>query len=338
MPFGLTNAPAAFMDLMNRVFRPYLDQFVVVFIDDILVYSKDAQEHEHHLRIVLQTLRENQLFAKLSKCDFWLKEVSFLGHIVYAEGIRVDPIKIEAIVNWKPPRNVTEMRSFLGLAGYYLRFVQGFSVIASSLTRLLRKGVKFEWVDKCQSSFERLKEILVEEPVLIQPTSGRDYTVYSHASRIGLGCVLMQDGKVVAYASRQLKPHEQNYPTHDLELAAVVFALKIWRHYLYGEKCRIFTDHKSLKYLLTQKDLDLRQRRWLELLKDYDCIIDYHPGKANVVADALSRKMISALTLKDYDWRFAPDGALLAQLNVIPELRQMIVNTQKNDDKLQELA
>ena len=338
MPFGLTNAPVAFMDLMNRVFRPYLDQFVVVFIDDILVYSKDAQEHEHHLRIVLQTLRENQLFAKLSKCDFWLKEVSFLGHIVSAEGIRVDPVKIEAIVNWKPPRNVTEVRSFLGLASYYRRFVQGFSVIAFSLTRLLRKGVKFEWDDKCQSSFERLKEILVEAPVLIQPTSGRDYTMYSDASRIGLGCVLMQDGKVVAYSSRQLKPHEQNYPTHDLELADVVFALKIWRHYLYGEKCRIFTDHKSLKYLLTQKDLNLRQRRWLELLKDYDCIIDYHPGKANVVADALSRKMISALTLKDYDCRFAPDGALLAQLNVIPDLRQMIVNAQKNDDKLQELA
>ena len=253
MPFGLTNAPAAFMDLMNRVFCPYLDPFVVVFIDDILVYSKDAQEHEHHLRIVLQTLRENQSFAKLSKCDFWLKEVSFLGHIVSAEGIRVDLVKIEAIVNWKPPRNVTEVRSFLGLAGYYRRFVQGFSVIASSLTRLLRKGVKFEWDDKCQSSFETLKEILVEAPVLIQPTSGRDYTVYSDATMIGLGCVLMQDGKVVAYASRQLKSHEQNYPTHDLESAAVVFALKIWRHYLYGEKCRIFTDHKSLKYLLTQK-------------------------------------------------------------------------------------
>ena len=144
----------------------------------------------------------------------------------------------------------------------------------------------------------------------------------------------MQDGKVVAYASRQLKPHEQNYPTHDLELAVVVFALKIWRHYLYGEKCRIFTYHKSLKYFLTQKDLNLRQRRWLELFKDYDCIIDYHPGKANVVVDALSRKMTSALTLKYYDWRLAPDGALLAQLRVIPDLKQMIVNAQKNDTKL----
>ena len=137
MPFGLTNAPAAFVDLMNRVFCPCLDQFVVVFIDDILVYSQDAQEHEHHLRIVMQTLRGNKLFAKLSKCDFWLKEVSFLGHIVSVEGIRVDAVKIEAVMNWKPPRNVTEVRSFLGLAGYYRRFVQGVSVIASSLTRLL---------------------------------------------------------------------------------------------------------------------------------------------------------------------------------------------------------
>ena len=144
MPFGLTNKLAAFMDLMNKIFQPYLDQFVVVFIDDILVYSKDAQEHEQHLRIVLQILREKQLFAKLRKCDFWLKEVPFLGHIVYAEGIRVDSTKIEVVVSWKPPRNVTEVRSFLGLAGYYRRFVKGFFVIASSLTKLLRKMVKFE--------------------------------------------------------------------------------------------------------------------------------------------------------------------------------------------------
>ena len=177
--------------------------------------------------------------------------MSFLGHIVSVEGIRVNPVKIEAVMNWKPPRNVTGVRSFLGLAGYYRRFVQGFSVIASSLIRILRKGVKIEWDNKCQSSFKRLKEILVEAPALIQLNSSTDYTMYSDASRIGLGCVLMQDGKVVAYASRQLKPHEQNYPTQDLELAAVVFALKNRIHYLYGEKCRIFTDHKSLKYFLT---------------------------------------------------------------------------------------
>ena len=149
MPFGLTNAPTEFMDLMNWVFRPYVDQFVVVFIDDILVYSKDAQQHEQHMKIVLQTLREKKLYAKLNKCDFWLKKVSFLGHIVSVEGIRVDPTKIEAVMNWKPPRNVTEVRSFLGLAGYYKRFMKGFSITASPLTKLLRKGIKFEWTDKC---------------------------------------------------------------------------------------------------------------------------------------------------------------------------------------------
>ena len=203
----------------------------MVFIDNILVYSKDAQEQEQHLKIVLQILREKQLFAKLSKCDFWLKEVTFLGHIVSVEGIRVDPAKIEAIVNWKPPQNVTEVRSFLGLARYYRRFVKGFSVIASTLTKLLWKGVKFEWDDKCQSIFVQLKKILVEALVLTQSTPGGEYALYSDASKIGLGCVLVQDGKVVAYASRQMKPHEQNYSTHDLELVAVVFALNIWRHY-----------------------------------------------------------------------------------------------------------
>ena len=166
-------------------------------------------------------------------------------------------------MNRKLPQNVTEVRSSLGLAGYYLRFVKGISVIASTLTKLLRKGVKYEWDDKCQTSFDQLKKILVEALVLTQPTPGREYAMYSNALRIGFGCVLMQDGKVVAYALRRLKPHEQNYPTHDLELAAVVFTLKIWQHYLYGEKCRIFTDHKSLKYMLTHKELNLRQRRWL---------------------------------------------------------------------------
>ena len=335
MPFRLTNAPTAFKDLMNTVFPTLCGSICVVFIDDNPVYSKDAQEHEQHMKIVLETLREKRLYVKLSKCDFWLKEVSFLGHIVSAEGIRVDPIKIEAVVNWKPPRIVTEVRSFLGLTGHYKRFVKGFSVIASSLTKLLRKGVKFEWSDKCQNSFEQLKEMLVEEPVLTQPTSGKEYTLYSDASSIGLGCVLMQDGKVVAYASKQLKPHEQNYPTHDLELAAVVFALKIWQHYLYGEKCRIYTDHKSLKYFLTHKELNLRQRRWLELFKDYDCIIDYHPEKANVVVDALSRKTVAAMSLQHSEWRLVDDGALLAQLIAQPILKQMMISAQKNDVELQ---
>ena len=168
--FGLTNAPAAFMDLMNRVFRPYVDQFVIVFIDDILVYSKDRENHDTHLRVVLETLRKEQLYAKLSKCEFWLNEVSFLGYIASNEGIRVDPKKVEVVVEWKPPRNVTEVRSFLGLAGYYRRFVKGFSMIATPMMRLLQKNVKFEWGKECQRSFDKLKEFLTEAQVLTQPT------------------------------------------------------------------------------------------------------------------------------------------------------------------------
>ena len=189
-----------------------------------------------------------------------------------------------------------------------------FSFIDSLLTKLLMKGVKFELSNKCQNSFEQLKEMLVEAPVLAQPTSRKEYTLYSDSSGIGLGCVLMQDGKEVAYASRQMKQHEQNYPTHDIVLAAVVFSLKIWRHYIYGEKCRIYTDHKSLKYLLTKKELNLRQRRWLELFKDYDYIIYYHLGKANVVAYALRRKTVVVMSLQHSEWTLADDGAILAQL------------------------
>ena len=266
-----------------------------MFIDNILVYSQDRENHDAHIRVVLETLRKEQLYAKLNKCEFWLNEVFFLGHIVSKEGIRVDPNKIEVVVEWKPPRNVTEIHSFLGLAGYYRRFVKGFSMIVAPMTRLLQNDVKFEWSEKFQRSFEKLKAFLTEAPVLTQATCGKEYVIFSDASLNGLGCVLMQEGKVVAYASRQLKPHEKNYPTHDLELPAIVFALKILRHHLYGEKCFIYIDHKSLKYLPSQRELNLRQRRWMELIKDYDCMIDYHPGKANVVADALSRKTVQML-------------------------------------------
>ncbi|KAL0541789.1 hypothetical protein IC582_021849 [Cucumis melo] len=331
MSFGLTNAPAVFMDLMNRVFREFLDTFVIVFIDDILIYSKTEAEHEEHLRMVLQTLRDNKLYAKFSKCEFWLKQVTFLGHVVSKAGVSVDPAKIEAVT------------------GYYRRFVENFSRIATPLTQLTRKGVPFVWSKACEDSFQNLKQKLVTAPVLTVPDGSGSFVIYSDASKKGLGCVLMQQGKVVAYASRQLKSHEQNYPTHDLELAAVVFALKIWRHYLYGEKIQIFTDHKSLKYFFTQKELNMRQRRWLELVKDYDCEILYHPGKANVVADALSRKVSHSAALITRQAPLHRDleraeiavsvGAVtmqLAQLTVQPTLRQRIIDAQSNDPYLVE--
>ncbi|GKA75745.1 putative reverse transcriptase domain-containing protein [Tanacetum coccineum] len=236
MPFGLTNAPTIFMDLMNRVCRPYLDKFVIVFIDDILIYSKTQEEHVEHLRLVLELLKKEKLYAKFSKCELWLREVQFLRHVINGNRIHVDPSKIEAVKNWKAPRTSTEVRSFLGLVGYYRRFIKNFSKIAKSLTILTQKTL---------------------------PDRPEDFVVYYDVSRIGLGCVLMQRGKLIAYASKQLKIHEDNYTTHDLELGAVVFALKIWRHYLYGTKS-------------------------IELFSNYDCKIRYHPGKVNVVADALS--------------------------------------------------
>ncbi|GJT59300.1 putative nucleotidyltransferase, ribonuclease H [Tanacetum coccineum] len=344
MPFGLTNAPAVFMDLMNRIFHEYLDKFVIVFIDDILVYSKSEEEHEQHLRIVLEILRQKKLYVKFLKCEFWLQQVAFLGHIVSVDGIIMDPSKVEAITKWPRPTTVTEVRSFLGLAGYYRRFVEGFSRLALPLTQLMRKGEKFVWTDERQESFEELKRRLVSAPILTLPSGSGGFQIYSDASKKGLGCVLMQHGKVIAYASRQLKPYEVNYPTHDLELAAVVFALKIWRHYLYGEACDIFTDHKSLKYIFTQRELNMRQRRWLELLKDYDTNIQYHPGKANVVADALSRKsgmiacfdsiILHDLERLDVELCVRGSGGYWASMRIESNLMLQIKEAQRDDGEL----
>ena len=231
-------------------------------------------------------------------------------------------------------KKVTEVRSFLGLVGYYRRLVKGFSMTATPMTRLLHKNVKYEWSEKCQRSFDKLKAFLTEASVLTQPTCGKEYVIFSDASLNGLGCVLMQEGKVVAYASRQLKSHEKNYPTHDLESAAIVFALKIWRHYLYGEKCFIYTDHKSLKYLPSQRELNLRQRRWMELIKDYDCVIDYHPGKANVVVDVLSRKTMQTLRTLNAHLSLTNDGTVVTELIARPSLLNRVLEAQRKDEKI----
>ncbi|KAG8499075.1 hypothetical protein CXB51_005486 [Gossypium anomalum] len=298
MPFGLMNALVVFMDLMNQIFLPYLDKFIVIFIDDILIYSRDEAEHAKHLRTILQTLRDKQLYAKFSKSEFWFQEVKFLGYIVSGDGIQVDPSKISAIVEWKLLRNVTETVCERVFDDSHL------------MTRLLQKDVKFEWSEKCQQSFEKLKALLTEALVLVQLESGKEFLIYSDASLNGLGCVLMQEGKVLAYASRQLKPHEKNYSTHDLELAAIIFALKIWRHYLFRERCHVYSDHKSLKYLMTQRDLNLRQQKWLELLKDYELVIDYHPGKANEADKELQAKKAQCESNNELDFQRDSDGWL----------------------------
>jgi hypothetical protein len=278
------------MNLMNKVFMEELDRFVVVFIDDILIYSEIVEEHEKHLRIVLERLRQQKLYAKFSKCEFWMEKVAFLGHVLSAEGITVDPSKVVLVTKWEQTLNVTDVRSFLGMAGYYRRSIENFSNIAKPMIELLKNNTNFEWSEECEKSFQELKKRLTTALVLTLLDIKKDFVVYCDASRQGLSYVLMQEGKVVAYASRQLKKHKENYPTHDLELATVVHTLKIWRHYLMGNRCELFTDHKSLKYFFNQTELNMWKRRWLELIKDYDVEINYHPGKANVVADALSRK------------------------------------------------
>jgi hypothetical protein len=239
------------MYLMNNVFMDYLDKFVVVFIDDILVSSQNEEEHKEHLRKVLKRLRDCQLYAKLRKCEIWISEVLFLGHIINRYELVVDPKKMTDILNWKAPRDVCGIKSFIGMVGYYRRFIEGFSKIVRPMIALLAKKVEFKWTPEFQVSFEALKKKMTTTPVLILLDVHKPFSVYCDASYIDLGCVLMQEGRVVAYSSRQLKIHERNYPTHDLELAAVVHALKTWRHYLYGKKCDVYTDHKSLKYILT---------------------------------------------------------------------------------------
>jgi ribonuclease HI len=218
-----------------------------------------------------------------------MKQVAFLEHVISKGGISMDSSKVRDVLSLNAPTSVSDIRSFLGLAGYYQRVIKDFSKISKPTTELLEKDKKFEWTPACEASFQELKKQLTTAPILVMSDMEKPFSIYCDASGQGLGCVLMQGGHVVAYSSRQLRKHEAHYPTLDLELTAVVHALKIWRHYLMAKRCEIYTDHKSLKYIFTQSNLNLRQRRWLELIKDYDLRINYHPGKANVVADALSQ-------------------------------------------------
>jgi hypothetical protein len=306
------------------------------FIDDILVYSKSIEDHEEHLPVVLQWLRDYQLYAKFSKCEFWISEVPFLGHMISSEGIIVDPSKVHDVLDWEPPKSIHQVRNFLSLAGYYQRFIPNFSKISKSITELLKKGTKYVWSKECDEAFQTLKKLLMTSPVLAQPDIAKPFDVYCDASGNRLGCALMQEGRVISYSSWQLRHHEEHYPTHDLELAAVVMALKTWWHYLLGNVVHIYTDHKSLKYIFTQLDLNMRQRRWLELIKNYELEVHYHPGKANVVADALSRKghcnylpAVRSMGEESSTW-VLPDLSLF-NITLTPNLRGEIIATQKND-------
>ena len=306
LPMGLTNAPAEFMALMEHSFRDMLNKFVLVFLDDILVYSRTLEEHERHLRAVLQRLADQKLYGKLSKCQFARQEVEFLGHFVGRRGIRMVDGKVAAVENWPTPSCQKEVEQFVGLAGYYRRFIGKFSEIASPLTELcgtLRKdktGAKrapptkpFTWGDAQQRAFEQLKEAVASAPCLAIPDPKREFIVHTDASGYATGAVLMQkfdEGlRPIAFLSRKMNAAERNYPVHEQELLAILNALKAWRHYLGGQRFTILTDHQSLQYVESSAMATPRQMRWAAWLTEFDFVIKYTPGNTNVVADALSR-------------------------------------------------
>ena len=301
MPFGLTNAPATFQSLMNDIFRDMLDVCVVVYLDDILVYSKNDEDHEKHVRQVLQRLREHQLYARPSKCTFFTDTVEYLGHIIGPDGIKPNPALVKAIIEFPQPRTLKELQSFLGLANYYRKFIKNYSKISLPLTDALQNASNSRpviFTDAMIQAFNGLKKALTNDPCLKLSDPDGEYEVTTDASEdeATVGAVLTQYGHPIAFESKKLNPHQRNYPVHDKEMCAIMHALDRWRPFLLGRHFKVYTDHRSLVYLKTQPNLNQRQLRWMERAADYDCEILYKPGKENVVADALSRIHINVLS------------------------------------------
>lgn len=302
LPFGLTNAPSAFMAWMHDILRPFIDKFVVCFLDDILIASRTPAEHLTHLEQVFQALSANKVLLKASKCHIATSHVDFLGHTLTPQGIAVDQRKVAAVQQWPRPGNVHDVRSFCGLVGFYRRFISGFSRLAAPLTELTKASQPWRWASEQQHAFESLKAALTSAPVLLVPDMDKPFHVFADASQQAIGAVLMQDQgrglQPVAFESRKLTPAERNYPIHEIELLAVVHALKVWRCYLEGTQFYTNTDHQSLQYLMTQPHLSRRQARWVEFLQQFDTHIAYLPGEKNP-ADPLSRRpdlMINAVS------------------------------------------
>ena len=291
MPFGLTNAPATFCTLMNQVFHDFLDKFVVVYIDDIVIYSANLEEHLEHLKLMFARLREHQLYVKQEKCEFAKTSIKFLGHVIEQGRIRMDGRKVRAIQEWKVPKGVSELRSFLGLANYYRKFVEGYSRRVAVLTDLLKKGRPWNWSEACQGAFIDLKQVLVKDPVLALPDLSKPFEVQTDASDFALGGVLMQEGHPVAYESRKLSEAERKYTAQEKELLAVVHCLRNWRHYLLGSRFVVKTDNTAVSHFLTQPKLTPKQGRWQELLAEFDFRFEHTSGKTNLAADALSHKV-----------------------------------------------
>ncbi|WVZ70922.1 hypothetical protein U9M48_019551 [Paspalum notatum var. saurae] len=308
MPFGLTNAPSTFMRLMNEVLRPFVGLFVVVYFDDILIYSKTMEEHLEHLSVVFDALRTARLFGNMEKCTFCTQRVSFLGYVVTPQGIEVDSSKIDAIRDWPTPTTVTQIRSFLGFAGFYRRFVRDFSSIAAPLHELTKKGVPFAWGDSQAVAFNTLKDKLTHAPLLQLPDFNKVFELECDASGIGLGAVLLQ-GKPVAYFSEKLSGASLKYSTYDKELYALVRTLQTWQHYLWHREFIIHSDHEALKHIRTQTNLNRRHANWVEFIESFPYIIKHKNGKENVIADALSRRytMLSQLDFKIFGLQTVKD-------------------------------
>jgi hypothetical protein len=323
MPFGLTNAPSTFMRLMNEVLRAFIGQFVVVYFDDILIFSKSMDEHMDHLRAVFNALRDARLFGNLEKCTFCTNRVSFLGYVVTPQGIEVDEKKIEAIDSWPQPQTITQVRSFLGLAGFYRRFVKDFSTIAAPLHGLTKKGVVFQWGQAQEESFSSLKDKLTHAPLLQLPDFGKTFELECDASGVGIGGVLMQNGKPVAYFSEKMTGPVLNYSTYDKELYALVRSLQTWRHYLWPKEFVIHSDHESLKYIRSQNNLNRRHAKWVEFIESFPYIIKHKKGKDNVIADALSRRYTM---LSQLDCRLFGLESIKAQYALDADFKDVLLN------------
>ena len=297
MPFGLTNAPSTFMRLMNHVLRALIGKFVVVYFDDILVYSKSLDEHVEHLRCVLDVLRNEKLYANFHKCNFCMEKVVFLGFVISGKGIEVDEEKVKAIKEWPTPKSITEVRSFHGLASFYRWFVKDFSTIIAPLIEIVKKNVGFHWGNDQENAFVVIKERLCSAPVLALPDFNKTFEIECDASRIGIGAVLMQDKRPIAFFSEKLGGAALSYPTYDKELYALVRALETWKHYLWSKEFVIHTDHESLKHLQGQGNLNKRHARCMEYIETFPYVIRYKQGKENVVVDALSRRYVLLTSL-----------------------------------------
>jgi hypothetical protein len=292
MPFGLTNAPSIFMRLMNEVLRAFIEKYMVVYFDDILIYSKSIDDHIDHLRAVFNALRDAHLFGNLEKCTFCTDWVLFLGYVVTPQGIEVDHAKVEAIHSWPIPKTLSQVQSFLGLMGFHRCFVKDFSTIATPLNELTKKGVPFSWGTWQGNAFDMLKDKLTHAPLLQLPDFNKSFELECDASGIELGCVLLQERKHVAYFSEKLSGPILNYSIYDKELYALVRCLETWQHYLWPKEFIIHSDHESLKHICSQRKLNRRHAKLVEFIESFPYVIKHKKGKENVIANVLSRRYV----------------------------------------------